>query len=244
MGCGSSNQSAGGAKLKIPRKLNPDTTIMMYFKYKFNDDATDKDQIFQDFIEHIAAAKKGGNLHTLKLCYTDDGWEAWEVIPSAAHYESHAVAIECSANIAGLMARRSQYTEVDSFIMGQEAEIAKAPKIAEYYPNQKRHFRSPHVHALIPYFGFMNERNGDDVTTTGSPVVYVFRTKYNEGKKEEVIATIDNMLKHLKANKDQINIPLLRFDELGDGYSVTLVAPSVAHHERHMAVLMTNEELM
>jgi len=68
------------------------------------------------------------------------------------------------------------------------------------------------VHALVPYFGWINENNGADHNMTGAPIVVVYMVNCKEGKKNEVVATINMLVANMKATGDQANMPHLRFD--------------------------------
>jgi len=192
----------------------------------------------------MARCKTAGNMHTLKFAHTEDGWEAWEVFASAEHYEAHAKHTMESPDIGKIFEMMAQWEEVDAWIHGEEKEIARSPKIAEFYPTQKRIFGKPSVHALVPYFGWINENDGADHTKTGGPIVMIYYADFRAGKKDAAVAVLNKIIKKMEQTNDKVNMPVLRFDMLANGYMTTEVLPSVANFEAHCANMFSEEAFL
>jgi len=139
MGCDES-------KAKMDPSCFSAKNITMYFRYKFKETTTQeqKDAIYKEWLELNAYFKKigafGPILLNLAFVRTADGWEGHETFVDAAAYEKHSDNTMAYPNIGRVFEAVALYDEVESWICGREDEIAKAPKIAEYYPTQKRIF--------------------------------------------------------------------------------------------------------
>lgn len=118
----------------------------MYFKYKFKETTTQENKlaIYKEWELLTAYFKSigafGPVLVNLAFVRTEDGWEGYETFVDAAAYEKHGENTMAYPNINRVFGATEHYDEVDAWICGREDEIAKAPKIAEFYPTQKRIF--------------------------------------------------------------------------------------------------------
>lgn len=233
MGCSDSKVSVTAGK---------STLIKMWFKYKYTEGA-DREKITDLWTRMIAHFKKIGSfgpvLAKFSFLHTEDGWEAWELFPSAAAYEKHAKNTMACPFITEVFEMQSQWTEVDAVICGPEDEIAKAPSIAAFYPSQKRIFKNCSIKDELPWHGFMNERDGADTQKSGGNIVFQYEAQYATVEdRPKVDAALQKLVKLMisKGEKGAITTSL-RFWHVEGGYKCIQICPA-GGYEKHCQILM------
>ena len=126
----------------------------------------------------------------------EDGWEGHEVFPDAAAYETHGDNTMACPFVNEMFESSAFWKEVDAWIAGPEAEIAKSSKIMEYHPRTKRIFKDNDLEHEPHWFGYKNERDGADKEKKGAHMVFEMEYEYTdaENAKEEA----DRILKSLE----------------------------------------------
>lgn len=218
--------------------------IRMYFKYKFKAGTPKEKQeeIYalwdktNDYFKNTCKAHPK-TIMELAFLKTDDGWEAWETFPDAAAYERHADNTMKCPFMGEMMAGMEHWEEVDSWIMGPEDEIAKSPKIAEFYPTQKRIFQVNNLRGEHMHLGYKNMRDGDDDTKQCGNMVFEYEYDYvSEEAKPKAIEILNKMSKATQEiGSYGTALYMLKFSEIkdGKGYKVVEIVRSPALYDSH-----------
>lgn len=136
-----------------------------------------------------------------------------------------------------------KWEETEAWIMGVESEIAAAPKIAEYYPTQKRIFVDSNSQQFGQhYIGYANKADGSDQSLSGGSLVFEMEFEYTTPEDgPEVIKLIQALSDQMKADKElgPHNFSLLKFwhTEGRKGYKCIEICKSAAQYDKHCEVL-------
>jgi len=123
--------------------------------------------------------------------------------------------------------------EKEAVIIGEAAEVAKGPSIAEFYPKEgsaKYVNEKPDTAKFTKNFGGM--RHG----WAGGAIVLTFAYEYKEGKKAEVDAILNTTIEYYKAKGEFGDHCMMsfRFDAVGEtGYKAVEFFKDAEAHEVH-----------
>jgi len=178
-------------------------------------------------------------LLNLAFVRTADGWEGYETFVDAAAYEKHSENTMAYPNIGRVFEAAALYDETESWICGREDEIAKAPKIAEYYPTQKRIFVQDNNQQFgMHHLGYINKADGHDAAKKGGSLVFEFEFEYTSaeaGPKAKVI--LQKLEEQMRKDKELTPscFPLLKFwhTEGRKGYKCIEICRTAKQYDTH-----------
>ena len=140
--------------------------------------------------------------------------------------------------------------EVDALIEGTEAEIAKSPSIASFYPTQRRNFGTVDLRHRPCWFGWRNCFDGRSEGKKGKPIVIEFDYDYapsadpsssGTSSNQERADTLLGLMQDYMKEKGEFGTILkcIKFVHKPGktGYFCYEIFPNAAAYEKHVAIV-------
>lgn len=253
MGCSSSKQSVKTNKvakldIKRPQMNLTGKEIQLFFVYEFKANASQeiKEKIFQLWEKLNEWFKTKGAYGTIlyQLTFTrlTNGWEAKEVFRDGAVYAKHVENMMASPYVQEVFSMQEYWEEKEAWIKCLASEEAKAPQLAEFYPNTKRFNCSPFLKGdPRMHIGYMNGHDGCDEKKRGGSIVIEFEVLYKSADcKPKVMAVLDKLIKKMRNGNEfgpVFSHLVFWHNEDGTGYNVVEIIRSAEFYDQHCLFL-------